>query len=717
MDEFGNILAGSQLPNTLLEYSSSINDGTFGSFISTTHSTSGHGTHWKWSFADVNGDGNADAIANYIGGSGGTRLKVALSSAPLSNLLISITSELGANTTFQYTPSSHYDNGVLPFILHPVSKITVDDGLGNLSETEYEYSGGLYDFATREFRGFEYVKRINPEPDLTTVETWFHQNEYFNGRQYKVEMREPWDPDPGAIFARTDFTWEKVPETPPEGSHAFVKLTQKYSEFYVSQTVYTQEDYTYDDTNGNLLTSTTSGTDAEDITTTSQYANYGDWLWRMTQQTIEGSLTGKVREFYYGYESTSGNMLYKEQWLETGTNPRINMTYDAYGNRKTLTDAKGNTTTTDYDTAVHTYPVKVTYPSTGGISHIVEYGYDYRYGKVTSDKDENGNWTYYGYDPFGRLEQVDSPDGGQTIIEYYDNDFPRYVLTKVKEDATHTIDKYEYYDGMGRPIQTITKGENSNIVTRQYYDEMGRNDLTEGPYFATGVGYPKEPPAQYPWVETQFDLRGRPQIVESPDYSGHTYRVNQVQYSYNGLTTTITDPDGKQRDEKKDYLGRLVLIEEIISGGTFETYYSYNAAGDLRTVTDEFGNTTHINYDTLGRKINMTDPDMGYWVYTYDDNGNLESQADAKSQTISFSYDELNRLTTKTYSTSDPTVSYTYDNISIPNGKGTLYSVTNGLVTTTNNGYDEMGRVTSVTRNISGDSARTTQYEYDLSGK
>jgi YD repeat-containing protein len=58
----------------------------------------------------------------------------------------------------------------------------------------------------------------------------------------------------------------------------------------------------------------------------------------------------------------------------------------------------------------------------------------------------------------------------------------------------------------------------------------------------------------------------------------------------------------------------------------------------------------------MGRKINMTDPDMGYWVYTYDANGNLHTQTDAKGQIITFSYDELNRVAQKAYSTSDPTV-------------------------------------------------------------
>ncbi|UCD78605.1 MAG: hypothetical protein JSW26_24885 [Desulfobacterales bacterium] len=59
------------------------------------------------------------------------------------------------------------------------------------------------------------------------------------------------------------------------------------------------------------------------------------------------------------------------------------MTYDSYGNPVTHTDARGNTTITDYDALTHTYPARITFPQTNGISHIIEHpDYDYRWGKV-----------------------------------------------------------------------------------------------------------------------------------------------------------------------------------------------------------------------------------------------------------------------------------------------------------------------------------------------
>src|SRR5262249_50579342 len=75
-----------------------------------------------------------------------------------------------------------------------------------------------------------------------------------------------------------------------------------------------------------------------------------------------------------------------------------------------------------------------------------------------------------------------------------------------------------------------------------------------------------------------------------------------------------------------------------------------DAAGRLLTLADPAGNTTTMTYDGLGRKLTLTDPDLGgfaskSWTYQYDDNGNLTSQTDAKGQTINLQYDLLNRVT------------------------------------------------------------------------
>ncbi len=45
----------------------------------------------------------------------------------------------------------------------------------------------------------------------------------------------------------------------------------------------------------------------------------------------------------------------------------------------------------------------------------------------------------------------------------------------------------------------------------------------------------------------------------------------------------------------------------------------------------------------------MSDPDLGTWSDAYDAVGNLIRQTDARGCVITFSYDELNRLTGESY--------------------------------------------------------------------
>jgi RHS repeat-associated protein len=390
-------------------------------------------------------------------------------------------------------------------------------------------------------------------------------------------------------------------------------------------------------------------------------------------------------------------------------------------------DANGNPpTVTTYDSTTRTFPETITNP----LGHAVNYLYDYRYGKVKEAIDANDHSTYFDYDEFGRIKKVDYPpypDGGQVITGYYDDVFPRYRVTRIKEDTFGSvINSYNYFDGLGREIQTITLGEgNKAIVTKSFYDPMGRKDLVEGPFFESSRDYAIDPPTDldhplnpsgaYPWKQTTFDHLSRPETIESADGE---YGSVVMTFSYSGLSTTITDPDNSQKTETKDHLGRIVEGIEHADEKNLMTTYVYNAAGDLLQVKDHYGNTTTVSYDTLGRKSSINDPDMGFWEYTYDANGNLVTQTDAKLQTITYSYDGLNRIRLKTYSTEDPEVTYNYDNNTIPNGIGRLYSVSNAKVTTTYDAYDEIGNVTRVSKKIIDDpAAYTTQYVYDLSGK
>jgi RHS repeat-associated protein len=392
--------------------------------------------------------------------------------------------------------------------------------------------------------------------------------------------------------------------------------------------------------------------------------------------------------------------------------------YDGYGNVISETDARGNTTVTTYETSTYTYPHTITYPQTSDVDHIEVYeSYDYTVGEPTEFKDRNGQSTYNSYDPFGRLEQTDLPDGGQTLYVYDDNNFPSSVTKRVKEQEDSYIDTVTHFDGLHRKIKTASFGEDQkSIITQWQYDSKGRLEMVSGPFFGDGTSdYPQTLPTEYYFESTTYDLRDRPIQIESPDGQNGSIIT---EYIHDGLSTKIIDPDGYSKTETKDCLGRTIqVVEHWAEASDSTTQYEYNLADELVRVENALGHESTIVYDTLGRKISMTDPDMGQWSYTYDLNGNLEKQTDAQAETITYDYDKLNRVTSKTYSSGDPTVSYGYDDPEVDNSIGRLTSVSNSTATTEYLAYDSMGRIVEEQKTISGQGAFTTEKAYDLSGK
>jgi len=679
---------------------------------------------------DINGDGRADLVDYRL-----YTMEYFLSdgSSPQPDLLSKIKAGTGATMTIGYDSSSAHYNPRLPFIFQLVSTITVNDGVGPDSTTTYDtYSEGLYDYSDRDFRGFRFAKQTNP--DHSIVEKYYHQDDYRKGNEQQVILKDPNE----NILTDTNLTWQEIDEHQTWG---FVKLNRKRVDYYNSPNVFSQEDYAYHPDNGYLHTVTASGDGAESITTITEYVNKGDWVWRLAEETLKNSSGDTIRRTKYTYQDATGNRLSTEQVLDpadAGQNPVTGYGYDpyGYGNLTSETDPRGNPTVVEYDSETHTHPAKVIYPQTGCgtpagcVDHVVEYTYDYSFGKVSDKKDENGNWTTYDYDSFGRLVKVIYPDGGLKTIDYFDEASPRYVLTKIRESDTSTIDTLTYYDGLNRRIETITYGEDDRtVITLWRYDNMGRQDRIDGPFLTNLTSYLDRDslPVNIPFRQTTFDHRGRPLNIEQPlgssvEGGGSAF----TNYAYRGFSVTVTDPDGSMKKTRRDFLGRIREVVEYTDQGEQHTFYDYNAAGDLTQVINHLNHTTTIEYDNLGRKISMTDPDMGYWQYPeHDKNGNLIRQVDAKNQEIQFSYDQLNRMTDKSYSTADLPVKYIYDDQTIPNGIGRLYSAFRGeteesiTTSTTYDAYDEMGRVLSVTKKIAGapSPSYTTTYEYDKSGK
>ena len=174
-----------------------------------------------------------------------------------------------------------------------------------------------------------------------------------------------------------------------------------------------------------------------------------------------------------------------------------------------------------------------------------------------------------------------------------------------------------------------------------------------------------------------------------------------------------------------DGLGDLTCVEQ--HGGVTGTGCSSSPANDATSPW----RVRRFTYDSLGRLLTAKNPESGVISYTYDNDGNLlqktspapnAAQGSTATQTISYCYDALHRITGKGYGTlscplASPVVSYAYD--SGTNAKGKLTSMTDQAGTATYS-YDILGRLAMETRALIGANnasiSKTLSYEYSLDG-
>jgi RHS repeat-associated protein len=419
--------------------------------------------------------------------------------------------------------------------------------------------------------------------------------------------------------------------------------------------------------------------------------------------------------------------------------------YDQTGQTITKTDPCGNATCSDMTSTTHTttygyldnysngctgtappsqtnaYLTKLTDP----LGHITTYCYGYNDGQLRGTIDPNLQTTTYAYvDSLARLTATNDPDGGQTSISYNDAGPTPTVTTSKLIVSGRPVTSISATDGVGHPIEKeISTDPEGAIYTKTTVDGLGRAYTTSNPYRSTS-----DP--TYGITTYNYDALGRPTLVIPPDGNSTS---NNVSTQYCGATTLVTDQAGHWRRSKSDGLARLVEVDEPnsttatvnVCPGSGEpiwvTTYTYDGLDDLLSVVQGGAHNRSFVYDSLRRLTSSTNPETGTTpvLYAYDANSNVSTKTDARGITITYTYEPLNRLTARSYSNSDPSVSYAYDQTACV-VVATCYNVGHRTSMSDAGGseswaYDTMGREWGEQRVTNG-ITKTTGYTYDLNG-
>ena len=451
--------------------------------------------------------------------------------------------------------------------------------------------------------------------------------------------------------------------------------------------------------------------------------------------SARGNLTTVTKQCFIGSTACAiGNPATTYTYYDTGqiyqmTDPKLNVT--TYSYTDSYTPCSG---TAPPSGATNAYLTTVTYPQTNSVNHIETYCHDYAKGLMFSSTDENSQTSTYAYvDSLDRLTQASYPDGGQTTYSYNDTPpSPTQTATK-KLNSSQSVTTVSTMNGLGAVIQTqLTSDPQGTITTKKTLDGLGRDYTVYNPYRSTS-----DP--TYGYATYVYDALGRTTTVTKQDSS-------VVTTQYCGQETLVTDEASHWRRSKTDGLGRLIEVDEPnsttatvnVCPGTGEpiwvTTYTNDALNNLTAVVQGGSHNRSFVYDSLKHLVQSTNPESGVICYGtlsgstcqqngYDLNGNVVYKTDARSITTTAAYDALNRVTGLTYSNSDPSVSYTYDqdqSTCLGLGQNNCYNIGHRTTMTDAGGtenlaYDKMGREL-VEQRITNSVTKSTTYTYDLAG-
>ncbi|GHO64329.1 hypothetical protein KSC_032210 [Ktedonobacter sp. SOSP1-52] len=324
---------------------------------------------------------------------------------------------------------------------------------------------------------------------------------------------------------------------------------------------------------------------------------------------------------------------------------------------------------------------------------------------LLSETDANGQTTSYQYDALGRLTAVIRPGDSAnypTISYTYNNTCTNGstvpcveidATARVTSGNTRTTTTQQWYDGLGRLVETKKPGPNmlskvpaipSALISYTIYDNMGRATTKNMPYAVSALtsGY-VTPDLNQPRTVTSYDSLGR--SLGTITYGDATTIMQEVSTSYTvaqGVATLSSenstayeqsialDAYNHQSITYTDALGRS-RYSQVFNGASSP----YTVIRTVGKTYDTVGNTLSVqtydstgavkanysaSYDALKRISGFNDSDSGScqnvplpancsgstdlaWKYSYDADGNPLSQTDPRNKSVFVSYDALDR--------------------------------------------------------------------------
>ena len=542
------------------------------------------------------------------------------------------------------------------------------------SRVSYHYSDAKVQAAGRGLLGFKTLKTVDEQTKVATVTTYRQdfpfigypaKTEVFSGAGHRLSTSsntwklENWDsgnpiaPYRPYIADTTEQTYDLVDDGMTQGALLRTTVTTNVYDDYDGDGVSDVGQY-YGNLTWSAVVTIAHGSPNAQSSGETTVNTYGETPFerrtgRVSRTVVTSQRPGwpdmtRTTAFTY-YTSEHGNLrgLLRTRVIEPD-DPEYEFTttigYDAFGNKTTVAR-----TGLDREGQPVTRQRRVIYEPTGRYAdkHFNHRGHLTKevverndFGSPTVVRGLNGFGTVSLYGVLGR-KYWDADNTGSsnlTVFRLCDTVCPASAIYIAEAIVSGGGKSREYMDARGRPVrEAVLSFDGRWSYTDTEYDKLGRVRRKSNPYF------PGEP---IHWVELSYDILGR---VVSTTVPGIT---NPTRIDYPGFDTVTTNPLGQTQAETRNVHGELVQVVDSEQG---KVTYDYDSLGRLRRVnrlgspTDPHNVTTVLDYDVLGRKTYLNDPDKGEWHYKHNGFGDLVEQRDAKGQVTTMKHDELGRMT------------------------------------------------------------------------
>lgn len=308
-----------------------------------------------------------------------------------------------------------------------------------------------------------------------------------------------------------------------------------------------------------------------------------------------------------------------------------------------------------------------------------------RRGLIQQAIDALGAKTESSYDAFGQLtssvSDVDRGAAPRRLSSSWEYDRRGQLRSSSRTGSGLTLSSASEYDAFGRLTATVDERGTRTQYSYLRNDGSGRKLVVTDPSGS---------------ATTVYDAMGR--VLERTDRSNR--RVT-VAYDTASRTMTLRTDEGISTVTTYNRHGETV---RVAVDGQQGLDYSYDANGNLLTITDALGNVTRNSYDQNDNLIRL---ETGLKSVTGQSPTN-----DGSARTTSYVYDAANRQLKQIV---DPDglnlqTQFSYD------GQGRRLTITDARGVVTTHRYNAMGELTEVVQD-SGGLALTTTYKYDAKGR